>query len=90
MRAPINCDVHGQQRRAFVCAHIIETFKDKAPRGFVWQRDAEGEYEALCTAYCELPPEQWAKCASELARPICLECFAEAGRWNGVDWGAGT
>jgi hypothetical protein len=88
-RPPIKCEVHGEQRRAIVCEHIIEEFKDKMPRGFVWRRDDAGEYEALCTACSRMPPDLWVRSAASLARSICLECFADAGRRNGIDWGGG-
>ena len=32
----VYCSEHGQQEETFVCQHIVETLKDKKPRGFFW------------------------------------------------------
>ena len=86
MRPPIECITHGKQRRALVCAHVLELTQSGKHRGFVWQRDAEGEYEAICTACSQLPLEKWRQEEPHLVRPICLQCFAELGRRNGIVW----
>ena len=89
MRPPINCARHGQQRRAYVCEHIIETGNDSRPRGFVWQRDAEQEYEALCTECSQLSLKDWERLSPQRAREVCLQCFAQIGELNGINWKGG-
>jgi hypothetical protein len=86
VRQPINCVRHGEQRRAFVCVHLVETAEDGKPRGFVWKRDAEGEYEAFCTPCSQISAERWAKIYEQQGTAICLQCFAGIGRMNGVVW----
>jgi hypothetical protein len=87
VREPIRCEKHGMQRRAFVCRHIVDTFQDRKPRGFVWKRDSEGEYEALCRVCSQVSPAEWERIGADVGRALCLKCFAEVGAYNGVDWG---
>lgn len=88
MREPINCVRHGTRRRAYVCIHILQTAEDGKPRGFIWKRDAEGEYEAFCTPCSRIPAETWAKIYETQGTAICLYCFADIGRLNGIVWPA--
>ncbi len=86
MRPAITCEIHGKQRRAYVCEHVVSVFSGAQPSGFVWRRDDEGEYEALCSACTHMAPAEWEANMPRLAREVCLECFAEAGRRNGILW----
>ncbi|MGE0044255.1 MAG: hypothetical protein AB7J28_14220 [Hyphomonadaceae bacterium] len=86
-RAPIDCPRHGaKQRRAFVCIHALSTLHDRAPRGFQWGRDSEGEYAAWCDACSLQSIEERNRLAPALVRPLCLHCFADIGRINGIKW----
>lgn len=86
MRPPITCEKHGEQRRTFVCMHILQTLHDGRLHGFLWGRDEEGEYSARCTRCAQIPQEDFAAAQASLVRPLCLLCFYAAGRANGVAW----
>lgn len=82
----MQCARHGAQRRAFVCTHILQSFEDGSLPGFIWGRDEEGEYDAVCSACNAMPAPDFDRRAKELVRAICLQCFADAGSRHGVVW----
>lgn len=84
--AQMNCPIHGDQRSTLVCQHIVDTVNDGKPRGFHWRRDDAGEYEGVCNECKQIPEAQQKKKLAPLVRSVCLQCFAEAGRKNGIVW----
>lgn len=49
----VHCHEHGEQQTTYVCQHIIQTLRDKKPRGF-WTSDNQDNPrpDAWCTE-CE-------------------------------------
>ena len=47
----IHCCEHGEQEETFVCQHIVETLKDKKPRGFWWSSEQAREREGSVATY---------------------------------------
>jgi hypothetical protein len=76
----IECDKHGQSRRAVVCKHLVQTLSDQIPRGVIWLRDDDGcvnGYCDDCTMMLEDAGGEWndeleAKAGLML---ICEGCF---------------
>ena len=85
----VACPVHGDQRRTFVCKHIVESLQDRRPRGFFWAEE-DGEDECVWCAECEnrrvAGGGDW---SDELTDEmdialLCGSCFDTAKRINGV------
>jgi hypothetical protein len=85
----VTCDLHGAQKAAFGCLHILKTLQDKRPRGIFCERDEEGQLNGWC-AECEAAissvnyhwtPELKAQMD---ARLLCEACFLDAMRLNNV------
>jgi len=32
----VNCDEHDTQPETFVCQHVVQSLRDRIPRGFFW------------------------------------------------------
>ena len=89
MSRRVQCDEHGEDTAAFVCTHILDTLRDREPRGFLWLRDDGGEYSAICQDCNESTDEEWEEMSSDVIRLVCLGCFKKAASLNDVsiDWG---
>jgi hypothetical protein len=87
----VNCPIHGDQRATFVCKHIVQSLRDRRPRGFFWaDEDRASESECAWCAECEdrrvAAGGDW---SDELTDEmnialLCGSCFDTAKRINGV------
>lgn len=84
MSDDINCPAHGRQRAAFVCAHTVETLKDAVPRGLQWSFH-DGAYDGVCQPCASLPEQEWEARAQELGRALCVACFKQIAKANGIE-----
>ena len=84
MSGLISCRQHGDQQAAMVCVHVVESLSDGVARGFYWCLDDDSGYNATCDGCRDMTEEAWEATHVELGRAVCLECFAQAGRINGV------
>lgn len=83
----IHCDKHGETKQTMVCAHIVQTVRDKEPRGFAWCLANDGFLYADCTSCNALSSDEWHAQADENGRILCFGCFQEAASLNGVALG---
>ena len=88
MTGTVTCATHGEQRKTFVCKHIVQTLHDRAPRGFFWADD-DGSECAWC-AECEdrrlAAGGEWTDDLTDdmdIAL-LCGSCFDAAKRINGI------
>ena len=90
MTRTVTCPVHGDQRRTFVCKHIVQTLEDRRARGFFFADDEDGDGECAWCAECEdrrvAAGGDW---SDELTDEmdialLCGSCFDTAKRINGV------
>ena len=85
MSRQISCKTHERQDETFVCQHIVETLKDRTPRGFVWNV-VDGNFEAICEACNDLSAEEFAAAAQDgNINSLCFGCFRDAAALNGID-----
>ena len=90
MTRTVTCRTHGEQRRTFVCKHIVQTLHDRTPRGFFWADGEAGEDDCAWCAECE---ERRAAAGGEWTVELtdemdiallCGSCFDTAKRINGI------
>ena len=85
MNLSIECDTHGSQKAAAVCAHILETLQDETRRGFCLATNEEGDFQALCTNCGETDLEEWLRVRDDLHVMICFQCFRRAAELNNLE-----
>ncbi len=91
MTKTVTCRTHGEQRRTFVCRHIVETLRDRRPRGFFWA-DGDGEDDDECAWCAECEDKRvaaggdWSDALTDEMdiALLCGSCFDTAKRINGV------
>ena len=77
----VTCTVHGKQRPAYVCCHILLQLRDRVPRGAIWSYNVEDESFTMYCNECELlvagdGPEISDEHASQMdVRLICESCM---------------
>lgn len=83
----VTCDEHGEQEATFVCQHLVQTIRDKRPRGF-WTSDSDQKFpDAWCTecehrvqaADCEWTDEVESHLKVTM---VCSACYEQARRLN--------
>ena len=86
----VTCDEHGEQQPTFVCQHIVQTIRDKQPRGF-WTADSDQQFpNAWCTE-CEGRVQaagcEWTDEVESYLRVtmVCAACYEQARRLNCQD-----
>ena len=86
----VKCDRHGVQEETFVCQHVVQTLRDRHPRGFFWAQPAEKKRpDAWCSA-CNLrvgaSGGDWTGEALKEAsvKLLCATCYDEAAAINGI------
>ena len=84
MSERVTCEEHGENLATIVCVHIIDTLRDRKPRGFLWSVEDEDDYSAVCQACRNMPDDEWSRLAVELGRVVCFGCFKKAAILNGV------
>jgi hypothetical protein len=86
----VQCPTHGAQARTYVCQHIIQTLRDRQPRGFFYGGDAPTDrgdaWCAACDAMLTSSGGDWheeieAKAGISL---LCAACYDEAKCINGL------
>jgi hypothetical protein len=86
----IQCDRHGLQEETFVCQHIVETLRDRKPRGFYWVKDSEDRRPNAWCSECEARVKktggEWmGDSLTHLnAKLLCGACYDEAAQINGI------
>lgn len=90
MTEKIACEKHGEQNEAFICSHLVETLKDRKPRGVIWSRDEEGAINAYCEA-CDAGLKAaggaWTEELEEQAGivAVCEACMMPVFKLNGAE-----
>ena len=84
----VECGEHGAVRPAFVCVHLVQTLRDRMPRGLLWSRDEDGNVNAycdLCDGLLEQAGGEWTDAVEAQAKItlICEMCFRIIERVNG-------
>ena len=85
----IECDQHGRQQETFVCQHVVQTLRDRRPRGFFWPGESnDPRPDAWCTECNQLLKAagwEWSEPAIEHAhiQILCGACYDEAKALNG-------
>ena len=85
----VSCSLHGEQRRTFVCKHVVETLRDRRPRGFFWADDGDEGDCAWCAECEERRVAAGGDWSDELTDEmeialLCGSCFDMAKRINGL------
>ena len=80
----INYEVHGCQREAFVCQHIVESLHTGEPVGFHWAADSTDPYPDAWGSACEaarlLTGGEWTPefVAQLKVKLLCCMCYGHA------------
>jgi hypothetical protein len=84
------CGEHGEQPRTYVCDHIVQTLRDRRPRGFFFDADSDQEYpDAWCGQCDEMLHAAGGEWTEELGttahvRLLCARCYLTAKAINGL------
>ena len=81
----VDCATHGDSEGTVVCVHVVDTLRDRVARGFLWHRDEDDEFQAVCDSCADMSDEDWERQQVALGRVLCLGCFKNAAKLNGVD-----
>lgn len=81
----IECSEHGSSETTYVCPHILQSAKDKDPRGFHWHTDDQHDIQAFCDQCWNASDEEWEELRKEGCRLLCLECLKAAATLNEVE-----
>jgi hypothetical protein len=90
MTKMIACAEHGSQPETFVCDHILQTLRDRRPRGFIFDPDSDQEYpDAWCRECDEMLHASGGEWTDELGtaahvRLLCARCYLAAKALNGL------
>lgn len=84
----VECERHGPQPETFVCQHIVQTLRDRKPRGFFWADTPDPRPDAWCTECNDRVQRaggQWTPEAERAAKIklLCGSCYDEAKALNG-------
>ena len=85
----VQCDRHGEQQETFVCQHVVETLRDRVPRGFFWSSTPDNPrgdaWCSACNAVLDAAGGAWNEEAEAAAhiQILCGVCYDEAKRLNG-------
>ena len=89
IESEIQCERHGPQPKAYVCRHIVESLRDRQPRGFWFESDdSSPRPDAWCTGCNEHLPTTggvWteeAEASLEITL-LCGKCYDDAKALNG-------
>ena len=88
MNTTTQCAVHGENRTALVCQHLLETLEDGHPRGAFWSRDNDGRINAYCWACSERLEAAGGEWEGEAVarlgvQIVCEGCFRRIASING-------
>ena len=84
----IHCSEHGEQEETFVCQHIVETLKDKKPRGFWWSSEHNVQRPDAwcheCNDKLEATDWEWTEENEKFAniQLLCGRCYDNAKELN--------
>ena len=84
----IECDEHGTQPETFVCQHVVQTLRDRIPRGFFWAVDSDADrpdaWCADCNRHVAAAGGEWTPAALEHAQVklLCGKCYDAAKALN--------
>src|ERR1700694_3503889 len=80
----IECHLHGWQKQAFVCQHIVQSLRTGLPVGFHWSSESTSSHpDAWCTECEEARIEvggEWAPEVEEKlgVKLLCGACYDQA------------
>jgi hypothetical protein len=91
MPKSVECNTHGQNRAAFVCAHLHQTLNDKIPRGINWFIDAgddgsraDGDLQAFCDDCWTCDAKEFERRTADGPTLICQGCLERIAAFNGT------
>lgn len=90
----VDCCEHGRQEETFVCQHIVETLKDKKPRGFWWYSEQNAPRPDAwcheCNDRVKATDWEWTEDNEKLAniQLLCGKCYDNAKDLSLVEEGA--
>jgi uncharacterized protein YcgI (DUF1989 family) len=82
--AAIHCNEHGAKPPACICVHIQKSLHDGKKVGFLWSRNDDGEYDAICTFCNTMPFDDWEAQKDKSFVVICHDCFIKAAAFYGI------
>ena len=85
----VECTRHGRQQETFVCQHVVQTLRDRRPRGFFWPGESEDPrpdaWCSECNQILKAAEWEWTERAIGHAhiQVLCGSCYDEAKALNG-------